>query len=160
MDLIPRLARLISQILDADYCQITLLDATKKYSVLKCIISGKNRFCTDERLKIVNRAEKMIIRTNSVIIRGKFMAAPLISSSENIRAYSLRIGNRRYVVAIELGGFRPDPKVLATVYRRESFETVLGRDALKIRNLPIVYQVSDITGKDYGQYATWELLEN
>ncbi|MFA5095812.1 MAG: HD-GYP domain-containing protein [Candidatus Omnitrophota bacterium] len=79
MDLIPRLARLISQILLADYCQITLLDGTKKYSILKCVISGKNKFCTDQRLKIANRAEKRIIRTSSVIIQGKFMAAPLIS---------------------------------------------------------------------------------
>lgn len=78
-DLIPRLCRLISQILSADYCQITLLDVTKKYSVLKCFISGKNKFCTDQRLKIVNRAEKKIIRTSSVVIQGNFIAAPLIS---------------------------------------------------------------------------------
>ncbi|MFH0855188.1 MAG: HD domain-containing phosphohydrolase [Candidatus Omnitrophota bacterium] len=78
-DLIPRLCRLISQILNADYCQITMLDATKKYSVLKCFINGKNKFCTDQKSKIVNRAEKKIIRTNSVMIQGGLMAAPLIS---------------------------------------------------------------------------------
>ena len=79
MDLIPRLSRLISQILNADYCQITMLDATKKYSVLRCVISGKHKFCTDQRLKIVNRVEKKIIKTSSVMISGNFMAAPLIS---------------------------------------------------------------------------------
>jgi HD-GYP domain-containing protein (c-di-GMP phosphodiesterase class II) len=79
MDLIPRLARLISQILNADYCQITMLDATKNYSVLKCIISGKQKSCTDQRLKIVSRVEKKIIKTSSVMISGNFMAAPLIS---------------------------------------------------------------------------------
>ncbi|MDD5567832.1 MAG: HD-GYP domain-containing protein [Candidatus Omnitrophica bacterium] len=78
-DLIPRLCRLISQILSADYCQITMLDATKGYSVLKCFVSGKNKFCTDQRAKIVNRIEKQIIRNSSVMIRDNFMAAPLIS---------------------------------------------------------------------------------
>ena len=79
MDLIPRLARLISQILNADYCQITMLDATKKYSVLRSVISGKHKFCTDQKLRIVNRVEKKIIKTSSVMISGNFMAAPLIS---------------------------------------------------------------------------------
>jgi len=79
MDLIPRLARLISQILNADYCQITMLDATKKYSVLRCVISGKHKYCTDQKLKIANRVEKRILKTSSVMIRGNFMAAPLIS---------------------------------------------------------------------------------
>ncbi|MFA5063421.1 MAG: HD-GYP domain-containing protein [Candidatus Omnitrophota bacterium] len=78
-DLIPRLCRLISQILSADYCQITMLDTTKRYSVLKCFVSGKNKSCTDQRSKIVNRIEKQIIRNSSVMIRDNFMAAPLIS---------------------------------------------------------------------------------
>ena len=78
-DLIPRLARLIIQILNADYCQITMLDPTKKYSVLRCVISGKNKFCTEQRIRIVSRAEKKIIRTSSVMINQNFMAAPLIS---------------------------------------------------------------------------------
>ncbi|MDO8662714.1 MAG: HD-GYP domain-containing protein [Candidatus Omnitrophota bacterium] len=79
MDLIPRLARLISQILNADYCQITMLDATKRYSILRCIIDGKSKFCTEEKIRIVNREEKRIIRTSSVIIRGNFIGAPFIS---------------------------------------------------------------------------------
>ena len=78
-DLIPRLARLIGQILNADYCQITMLDVTKKYSVLKCFVSGKNKSCSEKKTKITNRAEKRIIRNSSVMIRGNFMAAPLIS---------------------------------------------------------------------------------
>jgi len=79
VDLIPRLARLIIQILNADYCQITMLDPAKKYSLLRCVISGKNKFCTDQKIRIVNQVEKRIIRTSSVVIRRNLIAAPLIS---------------------------------------------------------------------------------
>ena len=78
-DLISRLTKLVSQILNSDYCLIIMLDSTKKYSVLKCSISGKKRFSSDKKLRITNRIEKRILRTSSVIRRGNFLAAPLIS---------------------------------------------------------------------------------
>ncbi len=78
-DLISRLARLIAQILNANYCQITMLDGNKKYTILKCLVNGKNKFASDEKTRIVNRIEKRIIRTSSVLISGNLMAAPLIS---------------------------------------------------------------------------------
>jgi putative nucleotidyltransferase with HDIG domain len=78
-DLIPRLTRLFAQILNADYCQITMLDFTKRYSVLRCFVHGKNKCVCDKKTRIVNRIEKRILRTSAVIINGSSMAAPLIS---------------------------------------------------------------------------------
>jgi HD-GYP domain-containing protein (c-di-GMP phosphodiesterase class II) len=56
-----------------------MLDSTKKYSVIKCSVSGKKRFISDQKLRITNRIEKRILRTSSVIRKGNFLAAPLIS---------------------------------------------------------------------------------
>jgi HD-GYP domain-containing protein (c-di-GMP phosphodiesterase class II) len=56
-----------------------MLDSTKKYSVLKCSVSDKKRFVSDKKSLITNRIEKRILRTSSVIRRGNFLAAPLIS---------------------------------------------------------------------------------
>ena len=78
-DLIARLTRLIAQILNAQYCQIVMLDPTKKYSILKCLVNGKYKFSCDDRMKIVNRLEKKVLKTSSVIRQGNLLAAPLIS---------------------------------------------------------------------------------
>jgi putative nucleotidyltransferase with HDIG domain len=56
-----------------------MLDLTKKYSVLKCFVHGKNKCVCDKKTKIINRIEKRIVRTSSVLIKGALMAAPLIS---------------------------------------------------------------------------------
>jgi len=77
-ELIPRLARLITQILNAHYCQIIMLDPTKKYSVFKCLITGRNKICIDEKVRINNRLEKRIIKTSAVIAKGNLLAVPLI----------------------------------------------------------------------------------
>ncbi len=78
-DLISRLTKLISQILSSDYCLIIMLDSTKKYSVLKCSVNEKKRFISDKKSRITNSIEKRILRTSSVIRKGNFLAAPLIS---------------------------------------------------------------------------------
>jgi HD-GYP domain-containing protein (c-di-GMP phosphodiesterase class II) len=46
---------------------------------LKCSVSDKKRFVSDKKSLITNRIEKRILRTSSVIRRGNFLAAPLIS---------------------------------------------------------------------------------
>jgi putative nucleotidyltransferase with HDIG domain len=56
-----------------------MLDSTKKYSLLKCSVNDKKRFISDKKLLISNRIEKRILRTSSVIRKGNFLAAPLIS---------------------------------------------------------------------------------
>jgi putative nucleotidyltransferase with HDIG domain len=56
-----------------------MLDSTKKYSVLKCSVNEKKRFISDKKSRITNSIEKRILRTSSVIRKGNFLAAPLIS---------------------------------------------------------------------------------
>lgn len=78
-DLITRLSKLISQILNSDYCTITMLEPSKKYSILRCFVSNKKRFVSDKKAKITDSIEKRILRTSSVVRKGYLLAAPLIS---------------------------------------------------------------------------------
>ncbi len=78
-DFIGRLAKLVSQILNADYCNIIMLDSTKKYAVLKSFYSNRKRFVSDKKSRVTDRIESRILRTSSVIRRGNLLAAPLIS---------------------------------------------------------------------------------
>jgi len=79
-DMVCRLSRLICQIFAARYCLILLLDSTKKYSVLKCMVSGKKKTVViDGRKRITSRIEKKIIRTFSAIRNDYLMGIPLVS---------------------------------------------------------------------------------
>lgn len=78
-DLITRLARLVCQIFDAEYCLIIILDPTKKYSVFKTVISGRKKYVLDKKNKVINRLEKTIIRTSASIRRDYLLGIPLVS---------------------------------------------------------------------------------
>lgn len=78
-DLISRLTKLVAQILNSDYCMITMLDTSKKHSILRSCVNNKRRFTTDKKLKITDRIERRILKTNSVIRKPNLLAAPLIS---------------------------------------------------------------------------------
>ncbi|MFA5311168.1 MAG: HD domain-containing phosphohydrolase [Candidatus Omnitrophota bacterium] len=78
-DLITRLSKLISQILNSDYCTITMLEPSKKYSILRCFVSNKKRSVSDKKARITDSIEKRILRTSSVVRKGHLLAAPLIS---------------------------------------------------------------------------------
>ncbi len=78
-DLIIRLARLICQTFNAEYCLIILLDPSKKYSVFKTMISGRNKFVLDKRSKITNRLEKSIVRTSTSVRQDYLLGIPLVS---------------------------------------------------------------------------------
>jgi len=77
-DLICRLSRLICQIFNARYCLILLLDSTKKYSLLKCLISNKKKFVVDKKIKIFDRIEKRILKTLTSIRQGGLLGIPMI----------------------------------------------------------------------------------
>lgn len=77
-DLIVRLARLICQLFNAQYCLIALLDPTKKYSVLKCLISDRKKYIIDKKIMISNRIEKRILNKLSSIRRDNLLGIPLI----------------------------------------------------------------------------------
>ncbi|MEK6727904.1 MAG: HD domain-containing phosphohydrolase [Candidatus Omnitrophota bacterium] len=77
-DLVSRLAKLICQIFNAQNCTILLLDQTKKYSALKCVITYKKRFIIDKKIKITNRIEKRILKKLSAVKKGDILGIPLI----------------------------------------------------------------------------------
>lgn len=77
-DLVSRLARLICQIFNSHYCLILLLDATKKYSLFRCLIVGRRKYIIDKRTKLSNRIEKRIIKRLTSIRDGNLLGIPLI----------------------------------------------------------------------------------
>ena len=77
-DMVNRLAKLICQIFNVKYCLVLLLDPSKKYSALKCLVSGKKRYVIDKKTKIDNRLEKKIIKTLTAARNNNLLALPLI----------------------------------------------------------------------------------
>jgi len=77
-DLICRLARMCCQIFNANFCQITLLDTNKTYSIFKCIVSNKKKYVFDKKIKIPRGAERKIIKTLASIRKGNLLAVPLV----------------------------------------------------------------------------------
>jgi putative nucleotidyltransferase with HDIG domain len=77
-DLISRLSRLICQIFNSHYCLIILLDPTKRFSTLKCLINNKKIFLADKKLKLSKGLEKRIIKTLSAIRHDDILGIPMI----------------------------------------------------------------------------------
>lgn len=77
-ELICRLAKMLCQIFDGNFCQIVMLDQTKKYSVFKCCVSNKRRAVIDKKAAITNPMEKWIIKNICSVRRDNILAMPLV----------------------------------------------------------------------------------
>jgi HD-GYP domain-containing protein (c-di-GMP phosphodiesterase class II) len=77
-ELICRLTKLLCQIFSADYCQIILLDPSKKYSTFKSEVSHGRRIKYNKKLRIVGRMEKRIIKTLSSVRSDSAIGMPLV----------------------------------------------------------------------------------
>ncbi|MBI4981678.1 MAG: HD domain-containing protein [Candidatus Omnitrophica bacterium] len=77
-DLISRLSRLICQIFNSQYCQVLLLDNSKKHSILKCITNKKKRYIFDKKAPLSSRVEKRITKNLSCIRKNNLLGIPLI----------------------------------------------------------------------------------
>ncbi len=77
-ELISRMGRLFCQFFNAYYCTIILLDASKKYSTVKCIIKDNKKFLDYKRIKISGEVEKRIIKKSSSARIGNLLGIPLI----------------------------------------------------------------------------------
>jgi hypothetical protein len=77
-ELISRMGRLFCQFFNAQYCLIVLLDATKKYSLIKCLIKDNTKLIVDKKVRISGKVEEKIIKNSSAIIKGGLLGVPLI----------------------------------------------------------------------------------
>lgn len=77
--LLLRMARLISHVLNVKYCSIILLDPSRKYSLVRCMISQRKKYCIEKKTKIVNTFERKIINSYSSVLNTHVLAAPIIS---------------------------------------------------------------------------------
>lgn len=120
-DLICRFARMVCQIFDARYCQIILLDPTKKYSIYKCQVTKKSKFIFDKKMKISGGIEKQIIRSLSSVRRDRILAIPLVG--EDI------IG----VIVVK----REQDKPAFDSFEQEALMTMIEQAVIGIKNLQL-----------------------
>jgi len=77
-EMVSRLARLFCQVFNVRYCMIVILDPSKQYSILKCLVSDRKKYVIDHKAKITSQLEKRIIRTYTSVRRENILAIPLV----------------------------------------------------------------------------------
>lgn len=77
-ELMSRLSKLVCQIFNAEYCEVILLDSSKKCSLFKCEVNKGKRIIFEKKEKLVGRLELKIVRTFSSIRKGRLMCMPLV----------------------------------------------------------------------------------
>ncbi|MDD3344983.1 MAG: HD domain-containing protein [Candidatus Omnitrophica bacterium] len=77
-ELTCRMGRLFCQFFNAHYCLVALLDESKKYSTVKCLIKDNKKLVVDKRCRISGRMEKRIISTSSAVRKDRLLGVPLI----------------------------------------------------------------------------------
>ncbi|MFH0791588.1 MAG: HD domain-containing phosphohydrolase [Candidatus Omnitrophota bacterium] len=77
-ELICRLSKLICQIFHTKYCQIILLDVSKKHSIFRTQTCNGKQNRVDKKTKISGRIEQRIVRTLSSIKKDELLGMPLI----------------------------------------------------------------------------------
>jgi HD-GYP domain-containing protein (c-di-GMP phosphodiesterase class II) len=77
-DFMIRFTRLVAQIFGAQYSMVLLLDASKKYSVFRCQVSGKEKFISETKQRIKSALEKKIINTAQTVKKRRLLAVPII----------------------------------------------------------------------------------
>lgn len=120
-DLIIRLSRLICQLFNTRYCQIIILDNTKKYSIFKCAINNRKKVVIDSKQKISNRLEKKIIDKLNCVRKEHVLALPLIS--EDIMGIAILR--------------RPTNEVPFDVFDQEILMAMLEQAMIGVRNLQL-----------------------
>src|SRR3989338_417251 len=78
-NLLLRLARLISSLLEAQSCAIVILDPTQKRIVLRCATRGGAKCIVYRNARISGRLEKLVLRRSSVVRSKHSIAVPLIA---------------------------------------------------------------------------------
>ncbi len=77
--LIPRLARLVCQLLESHNCSITILDASHTKMMLRCVTRPNAKCVIYKDSRVCNRIERHVIRKSTVIRTGNILAVPLIA---------------------------------------------------------------------------------
>ncbi|MDD5610379.1 MAG: HD domain-containing protein [Candidatus Omnitrophica bacterium] len=78
-DLIMRLSKTLCQIFNAQYCMIMLVDPTRQYSVLKCVVKKKKITVSEKKLPILNKIEMNIVKSATSLRHNHGLYIPLIA---------------------------------------------------------------------------------
>lgn len=78
-NLLLRLAKLVSQTLEANSCSLILLDPSHKKVILRCSAKPNMRCVINKDLAVSSSIEKRVIRKSSVVRTNSVLAVPLIA---------------------------------------------------------------------------------
>jgi hypothetical protein len=96
-ELLMRLAKLISQIFNAPFSQITILDPVKKHCIMKVIVSPRKKIVIDKKCKFSNGVEGKVIRTGEATLKDTTLATPLVSEDvHGVVVIKRRRGNKAF----------------------------------------------------------------
>jgi len=124
-DLVPRLAKLLSQIFKADACTIGLLDNTKKQTTFKCTILKNKRIINTKKCPLKNKLERRIVLSSSTIKKDYLLTAPLISDD----VIGFIIISKKKKTALKEGEFDS--------LDHETLMTLAGQIVMAIKNLQL-----------------------
>ncbi|MFC1594491.1 HD-GYP domain-containing protein [Candidatus Omnitrophota bacterium] len=77
-ELIVRLAKLITQVLDVQYCSMLLVDHAKGNLVYKAEVSKQKKRLVEKKLKQINSLEARILRTGASQLKDFLICVPLV----------------------------------------------------------------------------------
>lgn len=78
-NLLLRLARLICQVLNTESCSVILLDSSKKYAMMRCLVAIRKKYCINKKIRITDRLERRLIETCSSVFNSHLLATPIIA---------------------------------------------------------------------------------
>lgn len=80
-ELIPRLAKLICHVLNAQYCAIVLLDPDKEAVILRVVLNQNKKQVSSKKVKLKNGLENKISRTGLTYLKKSILGVPLIGEN-------------------------------------------------------------------------------
>jgi HD-GYP domain-containing protein (c-di-GMP phosphodiesterase class II) len=80
-ELIPRLAKLICHVLDAQYCAIALMDPEKEVVILKVVLNQNRKQISSKKVKLKNGLENRIACSGITCFQRSILGVPLIGEN-------------------------------------------------------------------------------
>lgn len=77
-ELILRLAKLICQVLDTNYCLVGLLDHAKSNLLIQAVVGPRKKYLIEKKVRITNGIKKRLIKTGCCQKEQYLLAVPLI----------------------------------------------------------------------------------
>jgi putative nucleotidyltransferase with HDIG domain len=95
-ELVPRLAKLISHVLNSDYCTVILLDPNKKTVRLRANISQNKKVVSERKVKLREGLENRIIHSGTALLKRYVLGVPLVGEEVSGAIIIKRNNSKKY----------------------------------------------------------------